>query len=117
MDNKVYQPIVIEKVNIIIDSLDESDFFNENDIKDKTFAFNIICEKLTEKFILGELENGDGIFNEDEFHQLLSEIVATHHLENLKKKGLVNSIENEYGEEVFFLTDLGKDEAKKITNE
>lgn len=114
MKNKVYQPVVIEKANLIIESLDESNFFVENDIKDKTYSFNLLCEKLTEKFILGELDDENGLFEEEEMNQILTEMIVSTHLENLIKKGLVDSVEDENGEEVFFLTESGKNEAKSI---
>jgi hypothetical protein len=114
MKNKVYQPSVIEKANYIIESLNESNFFTEHDINDKTFAFELLCEKLTEKFIIGELETEDGLFQEDEMEQILTEIIVGTHLNSLMKKGLVDSIEDENGEEVFFLTEFGKNEAVKI---
>jgi len=114
MEKQVYQPIVIEKSQLIIDELDENNFFTENDIKDKTYAFNLFCESLTEKFIAGELDDDPVFFSDEEFERILTEIVVGSHLESLQKKGLIDCITDENGEEFFFLTNEGKSEAKKI---
>jgi hypothetical protein len=115
--NKIYQPVVIEMTNEIISDLTESLFFEDYEIKSTVFAEKYLLDKLTEKFILGELENDDdeflGVFNDDEFEVVLREIVAGSVLYELKEKGLVDSYEDETTEEMFFLTKKGKRVMKK----
>jgi hypothetical protein len=115
--NKIYQPVVIEMTNEIISDLTESLFFEDYEIQSTTFAEKYLLDKLTEKFILGELENEDdeflGVFNDDEFEVVLREIVAGSVLYELKEKGLVDSYEDETTEEMFFLTKKGKRVMKK----
>ena len=115
--NKIYQPIVIEMTNDIITDLTESEFFADYEIQSTVFAEKYLLDKLTEKFILGELENEDdeflGVFNDDEFEVVLREIVAGSVLYELKEKGLVDSYEDETTEEMFFLTKKGKRVMKK----
>ena len=115
--NKIYQPIVIEMTNDIITDLTESEFFSDYDIQSTVFAEKYLLDKLTEKFILGELENEDdeflGVFNDDEFEVVLREIVAGSVLYELKEKGLVDSYEDDTTEEMFFLTKKGKRVMKK----
>ena len=115
--NKIYQPIVIEMTNEIITDLTESEFFVNYDIQSTVFAEKYLLDKLTEKFILGELENEDdeflGVFNDEEFEVVLREIVAGSVLYELKEKGLVDSYEDENTEEMFFLTKKGKRVMKK----
>lgn len=115
--NKIYQPIVIEMTNDIITDLTESEFFVDYDIQSTVFAEKYLLDKLTEKFILGELENEDdeflGVFNDDEFEVVLREIVAGSVLYELKEKGLVDSYEDDTTEEMFFLTKKGKRVMKK----
>jgi len=115
--NKIYQPVVIEMTNEIISDLRESLFFEDYEIKSTVFAEKYLLDKLTEKFILGELENEDdeflGVFNDDEFEIVLREIVAGSVLYELKEKGLVDSYEDETTEEMFFLTKKGKRVMKK----
>lgn len=105
---KIYQPIVIEYSNEIVDTLIESEFFLENEIDDYTFAKNFLCEKLTEKFITTGLDREVGIFTEDEFNDILKNILAGSVLYSLKNKGYINSYEDENTEELFFLTEEGK---------
>jgi hypothetical protein len=115
--NKIYQPIVIEMTNEIITDLTESEFFVDYEIQSTVFAEKYLLDKLTEKFILGELEGDDdeflGVFNDDEFEVVLREIVAGSVLYELKEKGLVDSYEDETTEEMFFLTKKGKRLMKK----
>ena len=115
--NKIYQPIVIEMTNEIISDLTESLFFEDYEIKSTVFAEKYLLDKLTEKFILGELENDDdeflGVFDDEEFEVVLREIVAGSVLYELKEKGLVDSYEDETTEEMFFLTKKGKRVMKK----
>jgi len=115
--NKIYQPIVIEMANDIITDLTESEFFADYEIQSTVFAEKYLLDKLTEKFILGELENDDdeflGVFNDDEFEVVLREIVAGSVLYELKEKGLVDSYEDDTTEEMFFLTKKGKRVMKK----
>jgi len=115
--SKIYQPIVIEMANDIITDLMESEFFADYDIQSTVFAEKYLLDKLTEKFILGELENDDdeflGVFNDDEFEVVLREIVAGSVLYELKEKGLVDSYEDDTTEEMFFLTKKGKRVMKK----
>jgi hypothetical protein len=115
--SKIYQPIVIEMANDIITDLTESEFFADYEIQSTVFAEKYLLDKLTEKFILGELENEDdeflGVFNDDEFEVVLREIVAGSVLYELKEKGLVDSYEDDTTEEMFFLTKKGKRVMKK----
>ena len=115
--NKIYQPIVIEMTNEIISDLTESLFFEDYEIQSTTFAEKYLLDKLTDKFILGELEGDDdeflGVFNDDEFEVVLREIVAGSVLYELKEKGLVDSYEDDTTEEMFFLTKKGKRVMKK----
>ena len=115
--SKIYQPIVIEMANDIITDLTESEFFSDYEIQSTVFAEKYLLDKLTDKFILGELENEDdellGVFNDDEFEVVLREIVAGSVLYELKEKGLVDSYEDDTTEEMFFLTKKGKRVMKK----
>ena len=115
--NKIYQPIVIEMTNEIITDLTESEFFADYEIQSTEFAKKYLLDKLTEKFIMGELENDDdeflGVFNDEEFDVVLREIVAGSVLYELKEKGLVDSYEDDTTEEMFFLTKKGKKMMKK----
>ena len=115
--SKIYQPIVMEMTNDIINDLVETEFFKDYEIISTEFAKKYLLDKLTEKFILGELENDEdeflSVFNDDEFEVVLREIVAGSVLYELKEKGLVDSYEDDTTEEMFFLTKKGKRVMKK----
>ena len=115
--SKIYQPVVIEMTNEIITDLTESEFFADYEIQSTVFAEKYLLDKLTDQFILGELENEDdeflGVFNDDEFEVVLREIVAGSVLYELKERGLVDSYEDDTTEEMFFLTKKGKRVMKK----
>lgn len=112
----IYQPIVLEKANQIVLILRESDFFNEYEIEDESYALEYFCDKLTKKFINGELDEDslEHLFNGEDMEQFLKEIIAGSLLYELQAKGIVDSIEDENNEERFFLTDKGKEIAKNI---
>ena len=114
--SKFYQPIVIDKAKEILFVLRESDFFAEYEIEDETFAMNYLCDKLTIKFINGQLDEDsfEDLFNEDEMEKFLREIIAGSLLTELQANGIIDSIEDENNEERFFLTDKGKEIAKEI---
>jgi hypothetical protein len=114
-----YQPIVISHAENIIESFNESGFFEDYEIEDKSYAMGYLCDKLTDKFILGELNEDieEYVFTEDEMEKILREIIAGTYLTELQDKGLVDSIEDNNEEERFFLTDLGKEWADKIKKE
>ena len=114
--SKFYQPIVIDKAKEILFVLRESDFFAEYEIQDETFAMDYLCDKLTKKFINGELDEDslEHLFNGEDMEQFLKEIIAGSLLYELQAKGIVDSIEDENNEEMFFLTDKGKEIAKNI---
>jgi hypothetical protein len=111
--SKVYQPIVIEETENLIEGLRESKFFEDYEIEDLTFVREHLLEIMTQKFIDGSLnEEFEELFSEDEFTKILQELVAGSLLYEMKQKGFVNSYEDENTEETFFLTDKGKDYLK-----
>jgi hypothetical protein len=108
--SKVYQPIVIEETENLIEGLKESKFFEDYEIEDLTFVREHLLEIMTQKFIDGSLdEEFEELFSEDEFTKILQELVAGSLLYEMKEKGFINSYEDENTEETFFLTEKGKD--------
>ena len=106
---KVYQPIVIEETDNIINGLIESDFFLDYGITDLTYSKQYFLDLFTKKYIDGDLDNvEEELFTEDEFTKILIELVTGSTLDDLKNKGLINSYEDDETEETFFLTDMGK---------
>jgi hypothetical protein len=118
--SKVYQPIVIEEAENLLEGLKDSKFFEEYEITDLTFAKEYLLEVMTEKYIsglLGDLDEESGeLFTEEEFSKLLKELVAGSILNSLKEEGYLNSYEDETTEELFFLTEKGKKHLEDLNN-
>jgi len=110
--SKVYQPIVIKIADEIIENLEE--FYQEYEINNLDYAREYFRDKLTEKFIEGKIDEEEGIFEQDEFEQCMRESVAASVLKSLQKEGFVQSYSDEDTEEVFFLTEEGKEHVKKM---
>ena len=106
-----YQPIVIKIATELITIFRESYFFTDNKIESEDYAMDYMCNVLTQKLIDGVLneEQNEELFTDEEMETYLSEIVTYNLLNNLKNKGLLNTIEDENNEEGFFLTELGKE--------
>jgi len=115
--SKVYQPIVIEETEKLINGLIESQFFSDYEIDDYSYAMEHISDVLTQKFIDGGLDDYLELFTEDEFTELLQRIITGSLLSELKNRGLINSYEDETVEETFFLTDEGRDLLRNIDDD
>lgn len=108
--SKIYPPAVEDHANDLIEGLHESGFFEDYEIKDFEYINEHVRNVLTEKFIAGTIdEDFEDMFNEEEFEQLLKELIAGSILYELKNKGLVNSYDDDNTEEMFFLTEKGKE--------
>lgn len=111
--SKVYQPIVIKETENLIEGLIESDFFKDYEISNYTYAKSYLLDVMTEKYIDGSLDDVEReLFTEEEFTKILQEIVAGTVLYELKEMGLIESYEDDNTEEMFFLTDKGKEHLK-----
>lgn len=109
----MYQTIVLEKADMFLKMLTEIEFFKDNEINNTEFAKKYFCDILTEKFIDGKI-NDDVLFEDDEIEKILKEIIVGSVLHELKRKGYVDSLDNENSEETFFLTEEGKEYLKYI---
>ena len=102
----------------IIDAIGESGFFDCPDIPTgyednaRTHLYNSIGGKLLEQFLNGE--DDALLISESEFEQLLSHALIQTCLDSLLDDKLIDTIENEHGENVYWLTSDGKDRAKKL---
>ena len=107
---KTYIPIVVEETENLISGLSESGFFSEHQITSLTYTKNYILDKMTEKYVAGILTDDDEpLFTEEEFLQVLRDLIIGSVLYDLKEKGLLESYEDENTEETFFLTEKGKE--------
>jgi len=114
---KTYQPQVIEIGDAMMQSLVNSNFFEEEGITDIEPGRPIVYDFLTEKFINGQINDGKLQITDEEFTKLLSLVRAECILVSLKNKGFLNSYEDENTEEQFFLTEMGKEYTKNMKKE
>lgn len=112
----MYQPIIVENAKKIVDSLIESNFFDDHELDNTDYANVYLCEKLNEKYIENGLNLHEFRFTNEEFSIYLKEIIAGTILESLVSKGLISSYEDENTERIYFLTDEGK-KLKEYVNE
>lgn len=115
----IYQPIVLAHAENIIEAFNESGFFEDYEIEDRSYAMGYLCDKLTQKFISGDLNEDldEPIFTEDEMEKYLREIIAGTYLQELQNNGLIDSIQDVNEEERFFLTELGKKHVEDMKKE
>ena len=99
-----YPKPVAELTEKLLDGLEEEKFF-ESEQADYNITFRRFADLALKKWI-----NGDDIedFTEDEFSQILRFSMVETDLLRLSERGLLDSIENEEGEEMYFLTEKGK---------
>lgn len=77
-----------------------------------------ILEKLFSDIALNKfLSGGEMLWSEEEFESTLRTAFAQTQIENLRDLGLIDSIEDENGEEVVWLTDRGKELAKALRDQ
>jgi hypothetical protein len=65
-------------------------------------------DSISKKIFPKWLNSGDMIITEDELTECLKYSWAEYNLNSLKSKGMIDSIENENGEEVWFPTETGR---------
>lgn len=101
-----YPPAVSEVSEKLLEILTEERFFEEEnadyDITFKRFA----------DFSLSKWAKGNPMddFSIDEFSNMLKYSIVESNLSKMNEKGFLDSIENEKGEMVYFLTEKGKKE-------
>jgi len=103
---KKYQPFIINLSDEILKITEEQGL-----IPITPFARDLLCDMLTEKFIKGEISSTDtidGIFEENEFMEFLHKVIIRDQLDLLKEMELINSYDED-GDEMYFLTNKGKD--------
>lgn len=112
---KIYQPIVIEETENILEGLNLSGFFKDYGIEDQTFAKQHLLDIMSEKYLQSLLgQENDELFTEEEFNGILHTIIVGSLIMGLKEDGLMNSYIDHNNDEIFFLTNEGKIELKNI---
>lgn len=108
--NKRYQPFIIEKADIMLEIL-------KDDIQKTDEAKNRLCNILTRKFIDGDMDAETPIhelLNKDEILMFIQESLIHEDLDELNKMGLLDYVDDENDEPIYFLTEKGKKYAETM---
>ena len=102
---------VQERVEKFVQALEEDEFFNDplsfppnSEEMAKIHLWNFVGEALLSRFIAGS----DEMVTEDEMDKILMNTIIQTNLDSLMKDDLIDGIENEHGEMVYWVTDKGK---------
>jgi hypothetical protein len=122
--SKIYTPQIEEYTKEVIaalsihDDLIGGNFFEIETSSDpslgKKLLYEIIANKATENFL--EREDQSIMLTEEQFYRAFTEVTVGVSLKKLEKEGILGSFENE-DEEIFFLTEKGKQTAKEKIQE
>ena len=124
MSKTIYSPEVLEYSNKIMLGMQETaietgiDFFGEEfadpELGRETFC-RLICDTATRNFL--EREDGEIMLDAEQFMQCMQESMIRASLESLRRKGLVDWVENENGDEMVFITEKGRDMGNSLFGE
>ena len=103
----MYPQSVNEFVAKVVDSLEESGFLKQENI-DRESAIEAFGEIIFEKWMRGD----ELIMTEEEATKGMQMSVVISAMKNLMNEKLVDTIEDENGEPVYFLTKEGRDYAE-----
>lgn len=105
-----YPASVSELAEKLLEGLEEEGFF-EREGADYNITFKRFADSIFKNWVKGEdLEN----ISEEEFSQILNLSIIQSDLQGLTERGVLDTIENEEGEPMYFLTEKGKSEMEKF---
>jgi predicted transcriptional regulator len=106
-----------EKIELFLEATKQSGLFeNEYEIPKgysqvaQTHLWNMVGEMLISKFISGD----DYTLTESQATEVITHTILQTNLDSLMDSGLIDGIENENGEMVYFTTNKGKDTLKDM---
>lgn len=109
MTNQVnnYPDFIVQRTEEIIASFDCDEL-----AIDRGITQMMLCDLLLNQWVNGSFNEEGAIWHSEEsFMEFLGLCQIETALHSLQNKGLIDSVEDETGESVFFLTDSGKQEA------
>ena len=99
----MYPQAVEQALDLIVDSLEETGFFEQEHCK-----VQYVREEFGKVLVQQWLGDGEFGITMEQAEHLLNRALICESIENLTKRGLIDTIENENGEEVVYLTEKGK---------
>lgn len=89
-------------------------FFEDAEMPDPSLRRMVLEEEMSPICIENWIRCGDANVSREQAGRILERIPLLYSLHSLKRKGFLDSIENNTGEEVFFLSDAGKELGKAL---
>jgi len=99
----MYPQIVELALDDIVNNLDKTDFFEIEQV-DPSYVRKYFGKELFQQWLSGE----DFYLSEDKATELLQMSIVAHQIDDMERRGLIGTVENENGEEVVYLTEMGK---------
>lgn len=84
-------------------------FFEEAEMPDPAIRMQVLEEEMSPICIENWIRTGDASISKKQAGKILEKIPLIYTLHSLKKKGFLDSIEAANGEEVYFLSEKGKE--------
>ena len=111
-----YPNTVQEWLNELYNKLKKDGFFEDQELGlySEEKVYQHFQETLGDAALQSWLKDGEVTLKGKELTILLVQVVVKTHIEELKNEGTVDSIENEKGDEVMWLTQKGKNQIKDL---
>ena len=110
-------PKEVEQISQKVYNCYKEGLIEEFDTKDVKWLKNTALKAINDFFLKKFLDDGELILkDEKEAYELTKYLYAHVSIDSLKLKGLVDTIEDENGEEIIFLTRLGKEYSEILFN-
>ncbi len=111
-----YPNTVQEWLNQLYSKLKKDGFFEDQELGlySEEKVYHHFQETLGDAALQSWLKDGEVTLEGKELTILLFQVVVKTHVEELKNEGTVDSIENENGDEVMWLTHKGKNQIKDL---
>jgi hypothetical protein len=108
---------VRKAIKEMYDFLDEKDqdglsFFDEAEMHDKKICIWALEDLMAPICIKNWIQHGDPTLTRSQAEKILERIPLLYTFHTLKIKGFMDSLENDRGEEIFFLSEKGKEFGK-----
>ena len=107
---ETYPTSVADVTERLLEGLEEAEFFAKEEAD-----YNVTFKRFAD-FFLGRWVNGEELedFPEEEFSNILNKSIIESDIKRLSDRNLLDCIEDEKGETLYFVTEKGKKEMEKL---
>jgi hypothetical protein len=115
MESVIYPQAVEESIDGWVRLLSDPEFLQETRVRD-CYIYPAVRKVFGPPLFESWMKDSDASIETEKIDSYVNQFVTAASLLSLKEKGLVDSIQNENGVEVFWLTKTGKDCAQLLIN-